>query len=290
MAREPAAALVPGSRDQAIRQRYTDIHELFARGVNITVISQRLQLDRKTVRRYVQADAVEHLLASVAKRGSALDEHTAYLRQRWAEGCTNALRLLEELRERGYTGSHRSVRRLVQSWRTATPLSAASTPAAPTPRDVAGWMMRPATALSDDEKRQLQQILADCDTLRQVNQLVADFAGMVRERGGKHLDTWIAAAKSSGIKQLAGFADGLLKDYDAVRNGLMLEWSSGAVEGNVNRVILWNLKCQVSAGQPWLTATIGSWVAVSDESPWRDAGRAGVGMSASRCSSRSRAA
>ncbi|MFI6369160.1 hypothetical protein ACIBG0_41410 [Nocardia sp. NPDC050630] len=64
-----------------------------------------------------------------------------------------------------------------------------NTPAAPTPRDVAGWMMRPATALTDDEKQQLQQILADCDTLGQVNQLVVDFAGMVRERGGKHLDT-----------------------------------------------------------------------------------------------------
>ncbi|MFI6369161.1 transposase [Nocardia sp. NPDC050630] len=42
--------------------------------------------------------------------------------------------------------------------------------------------------------------------------------------------------KASGIKQLTSFADGLLKDYDAVRNGLTLEWSSGAVEGNVNRV------------------------------------------------------
>jgi hypothetical protein len=38
------------------------------------------------------------------------------------------------------------------------------------------------------------------------------------------------------------------KDYDAVRNGLTLEWSSGAVEGNVNRIILWNLKCQVRPG------------------------------------------
>ncbi|WP_433754631.1 ISL3 family transposase [Nocardia sp. CA-135398] len=225
-----------GSRAEAIRQRYADIHELFNRGVNISVISERLRLDRKTVRRYVQADSVEHLLAPVAKRGSALDDHTPYLRQRWDEGCTNALRLLEEVRERGYTGSHRSVRRLVQTWRVATPPAATNAPAAPTPRDVAGWMMRPTTALSDDEKRQLQQILAGCDTLRQVNQLVADFAGMVRERGGKHLDTWIAAAQASGIKQLASFADGLLKDYDAVRNGLTLEWSSGAVEGNVNRV------------------------------------------------------
>ncbi|MFI6369159.1 ISL3 family transposase [Nocardia sp. NPDC050630] len=58
-----AAPAGSGSRAEAIRQRYTDIHELFARGVNISVISGRLQLNRKTVRRYVQADSVEHLLA-----------------------------------------------------------------------------------------------------------------------------------------------------------------------------------------------------------------------------------
>jgi transposase len=55
-------------------------------------------------------------------------------------------------------------------------------------------------------------------------------------RCGRHLDTWIADAKASDIPQLQGFAAGLLKDYDAVRNGLTLEWSSGAVEGNVNRI------------------------------------------------------
>ncbi|MGK8557472.1 hypothetical protein [Nocardia gipuzkoensis] len=50
-----------------------------------------------------------------------------------------------------------------------------------------------------------------------------------------HLRNWIAA-KGSGISHLSGFADGLLEDYDAVRNGLTFDWSSGAVEDNVNRV------------------------------------------------------
>lgn len=33
-----------------------------------------------------------------------------------------------------------------------------------------------------------------------------------------------------------GFADGLVKDYDAVRKGLTLPWCSGAVKGNVTRI------------------------------------------------------
>jgi transposase len=39
-----------------------------------------------------------------------------------------------------------------------------------------------------------------------------------------------------GRPPLRGFADGLIKDYDAVRAGLTLAWSSGAVEGNVTRI------------------------------------------------------
>jgi len=59
---------------------------------------------------------------------------------------------------------------------------------------------------------------------------------MLRHLHGQHLDTWIAQAQASEIPQLHGFATGLLKDYDAVRNGLTLPWSSGAVEGAVAKL------------------------------------------------------
>ncbi|MFI5783430.1 transposase [Nocardia sp. NPDC051570] len=59
---------------------------------------------------------------------------------------------------------------------------------------------------------------------------------MLRHRRGQHLDAWIAAAQASDVAQLQGFAAGLLKDYDAVRNGLTLPWISGAVEGTVTKL------------------------------------------------------
>ena len=50
--------------------------------------------------------------------------------------------------------------------------------------------------------------------------------------------------------------------------------------------VLWNQDCQVRTGRPWLTATIGNGLAVS----WCGVVPAGVGTSARRCSSWSRAA
>jgi transposase len=97
-------------------------------------------------------------------------------------------------------------------------------------------MMRPRHKLTADEHAQLRNVLDQCEALRTVNDLVSDFAGMARERQGHHLNTWIATAQASGIPPLRRFATGLLADYDAVRAGLTLRWSSGAVEGNVTRI------------------------------------------------------
>ncbi|MGC4854408.1 ISL3 family transposase [Micromonospora sp. DT4] len=99
-----------------------------------------------------------------------------------------------------------------------------------------GWIIRPAAERTAREHADLARILERCDSLRTVDRLVSDFAGMLRQRQGQHLDTWITQARSSTVAQLAGFASGLLKDYDAVRNGLTLPYSSGAVEGNVGRL------------------------------------------------------
>jgi transposase len=50
----------------------------------------------------------------------------------------------------------------------------------------------------------------------------------------------IQAVEADDQPDLHSFAAGLKRDYDAVRNGLTLPYSSGAVEGNVNKIILAN--------------------------------------------------
>ena len=59
---------------------------------------------------------------------------------------------------------------------------------------------------------------------------------MLRRRPGSHLDAWTASAEASAVRELRGFATGLRKDWDAVTAGLTLPYSSGVVEGHVNRI------------------------------------------------------
>lgn len=228
---EPTAS---GRREMTTRQRHEAVHQLHRRGFGTAVIARTLAVDRKTVRRYRDASAPEDLLSETSKRGTQLDAYFSYLTRRWEEGVTNAVQLTTELRAQGYRGSERSVRRLLQDWRGDVKDAQPKSTVICKPREMTMWMMRPAEKLSADDQANLLRILDGCPTLNTVNTLVSDFAGMVRQRQGQHLDAWITAVHASELGPLRSFAVGLGKDYDAVRAGLSMPWSSGAVEGNVN--------------------------------------------------------
>ncbi|MFD0574931.1 ISL3 family transposase [Dactylosporangium darangshiense] len=225
-----------GRRAQLTHQRHAEIHALASKGIGTTAICNALNLDGKTVRRYRLAATADELLTDPATRSRELDEHVPYLAERWQQGCTNAALLTTELRDHGYHGSERSVRRLLQTWRVSAVPPAALAPATFKPRQVTGWIIQPAGERTKHDQAELSRILQRCASLHTVDRLVSDFAGMLRHRQGQHLDTWISHAQHSGIAALAGFAAGLVKDYEAVRNGLTLDWNSGAVEGNVCRL------------------------------------------------------
>ena len=59
---------------------------------------------------------------------------------------------------------------------------------------------------------------------------------MLTERPGKQLNSWMAAVSADDLPHLHRFVEGSTPDHAAVRNGLTLPYSSGAVEGRVNRI------------------------------------------------------
>ena len=250
---EPRPALPPGPAlprtgrvASRTRARHAEVHRLLAEGRSLAQAAQELGLSRNTVRRFARAASPEELLVSdgTGKHASILDEHAAYLRERWNSGCTNAAQLWRELRDRGYAGGPTYVRQYLARFRgTAAVLPPA--PAVPKARAVTSWIMTSPDGLADNDKASLDAILAASPELAAVAASVRAFAAMMNERRGrKLLEPWMAAAEATGEPALRSFVTGLRADQDAVTNGLSLPWSSGAVEGHVNRIILWNQSCQ----------------------------------------------
>ena len=90
--------------------------------------------------------------------------------------------------------------------------------------------------LTDEQRQQLHIVLDACPHLTALAGHVRDFAQMMVTRYGQRLDQWMAAVNADDLPALHSLTIGLRRDHAAVTAGLTLEWSSGAVEGTVNRI------------------------------------------------------
>jgi len=234
--------VVEGRRAITTRQRHAQVHELANRGMNLAMLCHTLGLDPKTIRRYQHATSPEELLAPAAQRATTLDVYKPYLARRFGEGCTNAAWLWAELRQQGYHGSRRSVRRYLNALRARASADAAADHAqlqrrSPlSVRTVRRWILRRPERLHDRDRQQLAAICARSPALATAVTLAQGFAHLARERRGDQLTAWVDQVEASDVPELRAFAAGLRKDWDAVVAGLTLPWSSGAVEGHVNRI------------------------------------------------------
>jgi len=218
------------------QQRYAAVQALRAQGKGNKPIMRELGLAKETVRRFYRARSVEELLAKPREgRLSILDQFKSYLHQRWREGATCATGLFEEIRAQGYQGSAGIVRTYLRPFRELgiTPPRA---PAPPKVRDLTGWLLRHPDSLEADEQLKCKEVLARCPDLDAVAGHVGAFAEIMCGLHGDRLHEWIAKVEADQLPDLHSYTAGLKRDLDAVVNGLTLRYSSGAVEGNINRI------------------------------------------------------
>jgi transposase len=219
------------------RERHAAVHTLLAEGVGIKAICRQLDLARGTVRRFARAETVEELLTrtGTGRRPSLLEQFKPYLHERWNAGCTNAAVLFTEIAGRGYRGGPTLVRHYLHQFRAATRIPAPPRKP-PSVRRVVSWIMTDPATIDPADQQRLDAILAASPPLNELAGHVRRFATMMCSLRGEDLEAWMSAADASGLPALRSFVLGLRRDQDAVTAGLTLPWSSGIVEGHVNRL------------------------------------------------------
>ena len=221
------------------------LHPLHAQGPPVATIAQQLGLSRPTVCAYLRRTRPPRP-RSPQRAGQVLRPSTAYVIQRWREGCTDSMQLWRELRAQGYSQSARTVSRFITrlrraseaGWAPETQTSPYTRPQGPSARAVSFTWVCPEAKRSQDAQLYMDQLRQVDQAIGQAYTLSQAFLALVRERRGNALETWMTEAAASGIEALARFAEGLREDLAAVKAGLTLPWSNGPVEGQVNRLKL----------------------------------------------------
>ena len=85
------------------------IREMKEKGMSVTAIAEQLDIDRKTIRKYMKSDKVPRL--SHSKRKSKLDPVRPIIKELIDKYDLSAVRILEEIRKWGYQGSYIYVKR-----------------------------------------------------------------------------------------------------------------------------------------------------------------------------------
>lgn len=219
-----------------MRHNYAAVRDLRVRGESYAAIGRSLGMHPATVRKLAQARSADDLIAKTEQRVHIVDAHTEYLHRRWNEGIRNATQLFREITERGYRGGELAVQRHLRRFRDGLGQIPRSGPKPPSVREVTGWIMTHPERLSTGKAVTLKDILARDPELGRLTGHVRSFATMMTHLQGHRLEEWITGVEADTLPVLASFARNLRRDLDAVRNGLTLTWSSGPVEGNVNRI------------------------------------------------------
>jgi transposase len=180
---------------------------------------------------------------------SIVHPYQAYLLERWNAGCHTAIQLFQEIQARGYAGSYRRVTAYVsrirqaqgipprrQARRQRLPVVAEPGSEPLTPRRATWLILRRAKQRTEAEAQQLAQLHAQSAEVAEAIDLAQDFTHLVRQRQPEALDAWLERASTSALEAIRRFTSGLRDDYAAVKAGVTLPWSSGPVEGHINRL------------------------------------------------------
>ena len=257
---------------QAARLRrfahYEEVMSCARQGMGITAIAEHLHMSPATVRKFVYAGAFPERSSHHYRQGP-LAAYLPFLQQHAQAGCTNASHLWRTIRAQGFPLGYNVVNAWLRAYlampgrrssareqarrdaflamglpdtpvavpaeRILVPPDTAEREPLKSPHHLAWLLMREPTTLNQREQQMLTDIRQE-PVIEATYVLAQQFITMVRTHQGADFDEWLRACRSSGVPDLQTFAEGLAREYDAVKAALRLPYSNGPVEGHINRL------------------------------------------------------
>jgi transposase len=223
------------------QDRYSQVLALREQGWGNTEIARRVGLTARTLQNWQKNGFSE--VKRRRKRPSIFDPYASYVLSRWEQGCMNGLQIYREIKEKGYTGTDKTVYRfLVQLRGKQRIIQKGTVPYAPlqdfSAKDAVWLFMRAPDKLDKKEQETLTAICQASETAHTMYQLVQEFREMLHQRTGEKLDEWLEKVRASQVRELQSFVVGIERDKAAVVAGLTLPYNNGLVEGKVNKLKL----------------------------------------------------
>ena len=219
--------------DGYLRRQETNeaILELSKQGIPIKQIVKRTGHSRKLVRSVLRGQRTDMFRV----RQSSLEEWLPWLDSRWKNGARNASALWREMCEQGFRGQMGVVSEWARRRRLAERTDQSALARTPSARSIARLMTLARDDLSKSDAVLISAIENSVPELTVARTLIDEFQRMIRSKAAAKLDGWLEGAKASLV---GTFANGVEKDFAAVRNAISSPWSNGQTEGQITKLKL----------------------------------------------------
>jgi len=222
---------------------YEEVCKLAQQGWPFPAIAKAVGLHRKTVSLYVRG-----AFSPRRPTRSILDPYKPYLLARWNAGDWTGTQLWQEIQQQGDRGKRTTVLRYMGRRRQAagvaprtrppqlTAPAADSSVGALTPRQATWLVFRHPEKSTDSDASLLRRLGPLAAAMAEAMAVGQAFAALRRRRWAERLQEWLTPAAQSSLRPCQRLAKSSRRDVAASKAGLTLPWSTGPVEGHINRL------------------------------------------------------
>jgi len=224
--------------DAIRRNKETIIQEtkdLDKKGYSMRKIADKMSLDRRTVKKYIQSDGIySHAGAGNTRRGK-LSKFENCIIEMYSNGAKSKI-IINELRKEGYNGSESLVRNFINKINRKI-VSVDNTKTEQINRKVLiSLLYKEIDKVKAINKKQLNMVFELYPDLVTIYEILKKFNELLFSQNADKLDEWINQVQCLDIPEINSFINGIYRDFDAVRNSIIYKYSNGLAEGTVNKI------------------------------------------------------
>lgn len=213
--------------------------KLYKEGLSKTKIGSILEIDRRTVDKYLKPSTIAQHHRTGEKFGSKLDSYKKeaydlFIRNKKSKD------ILIVIKEKGYKGSYSLLRQYLSTLQKGIKKNHQLNNSYEVikRKTLIKLLYKPFSLINNLDKKSLREIYQIYPNYKKIIELINEFKSILKKGNEDYLYSWINKVSVLNIKELNSFINGINRDILAVINAVKYNYSNGLAEGSVNKAKL----------------------------------------------------
>jgi predicted transcriptional regulator len=212
------------------------VRGLREKGYSVRKISKETGICEGSVRRYLNPNYSSIHVNTGTHRESPLSRYPTEIIALLKRCCTYK-EIEQEIREKGYTGSLSAIKMFITRARRQMQASWLKDPNVGfVERQLLIKLLYKPLEQVKISKEQIDAVIDKYPDVGRIFKIVSSFKEILFSKKAEQLDKWLESAMALGMEEITSFANGTVRDIDAVKNAIMYRYNNGLAEGSVNKL------------------------------------------------------